>query len=132
MITNIAHACFVVSDLERSLTFYRDKLGLTHAFDFVNDAGKRTGVYIRVGGRTFIELFEGTVNAEQPHASFKHICLEVDDIEATVAALRTHGVEVGDISLGKDQSYQAWLTDPDGNQIELHGYTPDSKQVPWI
>lgn len=42
------------------------------------------------------------------------------------------GVEVGDITFGSDQSWQAWLKDPDGNNIELHGYTPESKQTPWL
>jgi hypothetical protein len=41
-------------------------------------------------------------------------------------------VEVGDITLGSDGSYQAWLKDPDGNRIELHGYTADSLQKPFL
>jgi hypothetical protein len=36
---------------------------------------------------------------------------------------------VGEVSLGSDQSWQAWLADPDGNRIELHAYTPESKQL---
>lgn len=136
MITALAHACFTVSDLERALRFYRDGLGLKHAFDFVNAEGRRHGVYLHVGGRSFIELFEGqhatpaTVPAEGP--SYKHICLEVDDVESTVRTLRERGLEVGEIKLGKDQSYQAWLTDPDGNRIELHCYTPQSWQAPFL
>jgi predicted enzyme related to lactoylglutathione lyase len=57
--------------------------------------------------------------------------LEVDDLELTVAALRGRGVEVSNPKLGSDQSWQAWLADPDGNRIELHQYTPKSRQRPW-
>jgi catechol 2,3-dioxygenase-like lactoylglutathione lyase family enzyme len=132
MITGIAHTCYTVSDLDRSLEFYCDKLGLTPAFEFINAEGRRFGQYIHVGGRTFIELFQGTLAAPAEGQAYRHICLEVDDIEATVATLRERGVEVSEIKLGGDHSYQAWVTDPDGNRIELHGYTPESKQGGWL
>ncbi len=132
MITALAHACFTVSDLERSIRFYRDGLSLTPAFDFTDSSGRRTGIYLHVGGRSFIELFEGQVAAPADRQSYRHICLEVDDIEATVRTLRGRGVEVSEPKLGGDQSYQAWITDPDGNRIELHQYTPESWQAPSL
>jgi glyoxylase I family protein len=132
MITGMAHACFVVSDLERSLAFYRDQLDLPEAFSFINDAGHRHGVYLYLGERNFIELFEGTLGTPAEQQSYKHICLEVDDLEATVAAMRAQGVEVSDPKLGRDQSWQAWIADPDGNRIELHQYTPESWQAPSL
>lgn len=132
MITGLAHSCFVVRDLEKSIDFYQNKLGLAHAFDFINDEGKRFGVYLHVGGRSFIELFTGKPTPLDESQSFKHICLEVDDVAATVAMLRARGVETTDPKMGSDNSWQAWLTDPDGNKMELHGYTPTSKQnVAW-
>ena len=132
MITGLAHVCFVVSDLERAIHFYQSQLGLAHAFDFINDEGKRFGVYLHVGGRSFIELFAGKPAPHDEAQSFKHVCLEVDDVAATVAMLRARGVEATDPKMGSDNSWQAWLADPDGNKIELHGYTPQSKQnVAW-
>ena len=132
MITGLAHVCFVVNDLEASIAFYHEKLGLTPAFDFINENNERFGIYLHVGGRCFIELFRGEVNAPIAGQSYQHIGLEVDDIQTTVAELRASGVEVGPISFGGDQSWQAWLSDPDGNRIELHQYTPESKQAPWV
>ena len=132
MITGMAHTCFTVSNLDKALSFHRDGLGLKEAFDFVNEDGYRFGVYLYVGERNFIELFEGTLEERVEGQSFKHICLEVDDIEATVSTLRTRGVEVSPIKLGKDNSYQAWITDPDGNRMELHGYTAESWQAPSL
>lgn len=129
MITGLSHACFTVSDLAKSVEFYRDGLGLEHAFDLSIPSANLEGVYLRVGARTFIELFQGDPQPTPPGVSYKHICLEVDDIQRTVAELKERGVAVGDISLGKDQSYQAWITDPDGNRIELHQFTAESLQV---
>jgi catechol 2,3-dioxygenase-like lactoylglutathione lyase family enzyme len=132
MITGLAHACFTVSDLERAIAFYRDGLGLKPAFDFTDENGRRFGLYLHLGGRNFIELFEGNVAAPAEGQSYRHICLEVADIEATVATLRERGIEVSDIKLGRDHSYQAWITDPDGNRIELHHYTDESWQKPHL
>lgn len=132
MITGMAHACFTVSDLERSLKFYRDALDLKPAFDFVNDEGRRFGIYLHLGGRNFVELFEGQLGEQADGQSYRHICLEVDDIESTVQTLRDRGIEVSDPKLGGDRSWQAWITDPDGNRIELHNYTAKSKQAPYL
>ena len=132
MITGIAHACFIVRDLQTSEDFYCGKLGFKKAFEFRNDAGQRTGMYMHVGGRTFIEVFEGKHEASTQPQSYRHICLEVDDFDATVAELRRRGADVTRVSLGVDNSYQGWLVDPDGNQIELHGYTPKSWQAPHL
>lgn len=129
MIAGLSHACFVVADLERSLEFYRDRLGMPVAFEFRSPEGRLTGVYLHVGARTFVELFQGKPEPTAQNASYKHICLEVDEIETTIAELTGRGVEVTGKKLGSDNSWQAWLTDPDGNRIELHAFTPKSKQV---
>ena len=109
MIKGIAHACYTVRDLDAAVAFYCGKLGLKPAFDFIRDNGERFGVYIH-----------------------RHLCLEVDDLAATVAEFRGRGVQITDAKLGGDNSWQAWITDPDGNRIELHQYTPESKQTPWV
>ncbi len=132
MITGFAHICFIVRDLNASIAFYSDKLGFQHGFDFINDKGERFGVYLHIGRRSFIELFQGNLAERAAAQSYSHICLEVDDIQATRNALVRAGIEVTEVKLGGDQSYQAWLADPDGNRIELHAYTAESKQGPWL
>jgi catechol 2,3-dioxygenase-like lactoylglutathione lyase family enzyme len=132
MITGMAHACFTVSDLDRSIHFYQDLLGLKPAFDFVREDGTRYGIYLHLGRRNFIELFQGELGERAKGQPFRHICLEVDDIQSTVAALRGRGLEVSDPKLGSDHSWQAWIADPDGNRIELHHYTPESWQAPHL
>ena len=132
MITGLAHAAFVVSDLEASVAFYCEKLGLTEAFAFLREDGTKFGAYLHVGARTFLEFFEGELSGTAEGQSYKHVCFEVDDINATVETLRERGVEVTDVKMGGDNSWQAWLEDPDGNRIELHQYTPESKQTPWL
>jgi catechol 2,3-dioxygenase-like lactoylglutathione lyase family enzyme len=132
MIRDLAHVCFIVRDLNVSQEFYVKKLGLKSAFDFVDDNGERFGTYIKVGPRSFVEMFRGEADSKAPRQSFQHICLEVDDFHQTVAQIRKAGVAVDNVKMGGDNSWQGWLTDPDGNAIELHGYTPASWQAPFV
>ena len=127
LIQGMAHVMFRVADLDRALRFYCDALGMEKAFPFIRENGEHFGQYIHVGGRTFIELFKADLAESAQGQSYGHICLEVGDIETVVRALRERGVEVSDPKLGTDRSWQAWITDPDGNRIELHHYTPESK-----
>ena len=131
MIKGLAHACYVVKDLAAAERFYCGALGLKPAFEFKDETRGKFGVYLKVGPRAFIELFIGETEPA-PKASYRHICLEVDDLTAEVARLRKAGLTVTDPKLGKDQSWQSWISDPDGNAIELHQYTAASWQTPHI
>jgi lactoylglutathione lyase len=132
MIKGLAHLCFITRDLDAAEDFYCRKLGFERAFDFLRDSGERFGMYIHVGGRGFIEIFKGDFKPAAEGQTYRHLCLEVEEFDATVAELRRRGVEVTDVKLGSDQSWQAWIKDPDGNLMELHGYTPASRQTPWL
>ena len=132
MIVGLAHVCYVVADLDAALDFYCGKLGLQEAFGFYRDDGTRFGQYVHAGGRNFIELFQRELAPRAEKQSYQHLCLEVDDVHQTVQELRAQGVEVSDAKLGGDNAWQAWITDPDGNRIELHGYTETSKQKPYL
>ena len=131
MISGIGHAAFGVSDLERSLDFYCRGLGLREAFRLYNERGETWIVYVHVRGLDFIEFFpDARVRGGAPaeHA-YRHLCLMVDDIQATLADLASRGVAAdGPARQGKDQNWQAWLTDPDGNRIELMQIMADSPQ----
>ena len=128
MVKGVAHVCFTVGNLEASVAFYRDVLGLTPAFDFTKD-GKRCGLYLHAGARTFLELFEGNLAPLAEAQSYRHLCLEVNDVAQTVPEIRSRKWDISDAKMGGDHTWQAWLTDPDGNRIELHSYTPESWQT---
>lgn len=132
MITGIAHLCLAVKDLDAMEKFYVNILGLRKAFDFKKDDGHRYGLYLQVGNRAFIELFEGRKDGESSNSSYRHICLEVNNLSTTVDEIRARGVETTSPKLGSDHAWQAWVNDPEGNAIELHGYTPTSLQTPYL
>ena len=57
-----------------------------------------------------------------------HICFEVVDMDEAIAHIRADGVAARDKSKGCDDTWQSWITDPDGVKIELFQYTPESAQ----
>jgi catechol 2,3-dioxygenase-like lactoylglutathione lyase family enzyme len=86
---------------------------------------------------TFIEIFNqagavrqwgGHVEALQHGTRYRHLCFEVEDLEIYRDLLIGKGVSIGPITVGMDNSKQAWIKDPDGNDIELMEYTPTSFQ----
>jgi catechol 2,3-dioxygenase-like lactoylglutathione lyase family enzyme len=131
VITGIGHAAFGASDLERSLDFYCRGLGLREAFRLYNERGETWIVYLQVRGLDFIELFPDprVQPAAAPGRAYRHLCLMVDDLQGTLDELAARGVHPdGPAKQGKDRNWQAWLTDPDGNRIELMQIMPDSPQ----
>ena len=50
-------------------------------------------------------------------------------IDDAVAHIRAAGVAVTDKKFACDDTYQAWITDPNGVRIELFEYTPKSAQL---
>jgi catechol 2,3-dioxygenase-like lactoylglutathione lyase family enzyme len=128
MIKGFGHICYIVNDLDTAITFYTEKLGMSLAFDFINDKNERFGAYIHAGARNFVEVFVGQVSERVKGQSYGHLCLEVEDLQGMAANLRAQGVTVSEIKMAEDNCWQAWLTDPDGNPIELQEYTPESWQ----
>jgi len=126
----IAHVCLYVKNLDASVDFYT-KLGFTKRFTF-NKNGGRFGVYLEFGSGNFIELFEDTSldpGGAAAHGRLAHFCLESPDIDAAMESLTSRGIEYTPKKLGCDSTYQIWLKDPDGNEFEIHQYTPESSQI---
>ncbi|WIJ23593.1 VOC family protein [Devosia sp. RR2S18] len=57
-----------------------------------------------------------------------HICLETEDIDGFIEAVRSKGAEITDKKLGVDGTWQAWMADPNGVKLEIFQYTEDSMQ----
>lgn len=126
-IKRIAHICLGALDLEATEKFYCGALGCTKAFNFMR-GGKRIGFYLRAGDGTFIEVFlQDKLDAEAP-APIRHLCLEVEGIDAMIARVKSAGFKIGEKKLGADHSWQVWTADPAGVKVEFHEYTPESSQ----
>ena len=124
MIKQLGHICLFSEDLAKTESFYVEGLGMERVYDFEKNS-ELFGFYLKAGSNTFIEVFKGKPGEV---GNINHIALEVEDIDAAIERLKHHGIDMGEKKLGGDQTWQAWLEDPNGVQIELQQYTPESYQ----
>jgi catechol 2,3-dioxygenase-like lactoylglutathione lyase family enzyme len=137
MITGIGHVAFRVTSLQKALDFYCNKLGFSEAFHLDREGEPSPWiVYIQIAPGSFIELFPdpqdapGTLSQRDPGASYKHVCLLVDDLPKTLRELAVRGLDIdGALIQGIDYNLQYWINDPDGNPIELMQIMPNSPQA---
>lgn len=117
MITHVSVAVMYVADQEASRKFYVEQLG----FEVVRDEEMWPGVrWLEVrprGAQTSIVL--------SPAAAFKkasgegaYLTFACDDIDATVAQLRAHGVSVTDPVVEPWGTF-AHATDPEGHEVQI-------------
>jgi len=130
IIKSIGHTGYRCKDMEKSLHFYCDVLGLKKVFDIKNSAGEPWIEYLKVCDGQFIELFytkEDMLPFALEKLSYAHICLEVFDIHEAVEAIRKTGYPIDiEPKKGADNNWQAWVVDPDGNRVELMQIDPES------
>ena len=130
-IVGIGHIAIRVKDIDRTLDFYRDKLGFKEMFRLERD-GKLWLMYLRVTDTQYIELFPEAAGDRAPPRDangLNHICLEVDSIDGVLADLGKAGIPIArEKQMGADGNLQAWIEDPDGNRIELMQMGADNMQ----
>lgn len=116
----ISNIILRVGDLERSLTFYRDKLGMTVL-------GATEGFAFLDGGGVTLALNAIADAIESNPPGLTEVVFEVDDIEATHTFLAEAGVEFRVApravmsSNGRDL-LAADFRDPDGNVLSITGW----------
>jgi lactoylglutathione lyase len=113
------HSMVRVSDLERSLDFYCNKLGLKEIARKSNEAGRFTLVFLAAPGNEQAQI-ELTYNWDPESYSggrnFGHVAYEVDDIYALCQRLMDSGVT---INRPPRDGHMAFVRSPDGISIEL-------------
>ena len=104
-------------DAERSRTFYGETLGLRP---------DPKAQYEFWAGDTCLGIWEPE-KLGMPFSPQKngHLALHVDDVAATRAELEAKGVQFAGETLDTGVCHMALFTDPDGNDLMLHGrYAP--------
>ncbi|NLY85620.1 MAG: lactoylglutathione lyase [Tissierellia bacterium] len=117
------HTCIRVMDLEKSLKFYKEALGLkeTKRKDFPEE--EFTLVYLSdEDGRYEVELTYN-YNPEKPYEignGFSHMAFSVKDLEASRQRHMEMGYEVTELmGLPGEKPRYYFVTDPDGYDIEI-------------
>ncbi|HSD74823.1 MAG TPA: VOC family protein [Steroidobacteraceae bacterium] len=113
------HTMVRVSDLERSLDFYCNKLGLKELKRMENEKGRFTLVFLAAPGdeEAQVELtYNWDPEAYTGGRNFGHLAYAVDDIYSVCQRLMDAGVT---INRPPRDGHMAFVRSPDGISIEL-------------
>lgn len=140
MLRGLHHVAICTPDADRLIGFYRDQLGFEVALDQSWQPGAELAdtvlglegssgrqVLLRTGN-AYLELFEFWSPPGRPRDpdrpvsdhGYTHLCIDVDDLDATYARLSAAGVRFTsppqDLFPGVRMCYSR---DPDGNVVEI-------------
>ncbi|MEH6700945.1 lactoylglutathione lyase [Parasphingorhabdus sp.] len=126
----ILHSMIRISDLDASLDFYCNILGMREFRRETYETGGFTLSFVGYGDEAENSVIELTFNHDErsyEHGdSFGHIALEIEDIDAECQRLQEHGVELiraaGPMAHADQNGKRdviAFVKDPDGHRIEL-------------
>lgn len=127
------HTMVRVTDLEASLRFYRDALGLEVLSVRDIPQGRFTLAFLAAPGNHIAQV-ELTYNWDPENytggRNFGHLAYAVDDIYATCDRLQAHGVTI--VRPPRD-GYMAFVRSPDNISIELlQRGAPLPAAQPWV
>lgn len=116
------HVVLNVADPERSLVFYRDKLGLAPEREAEWRAGEALFLSMRLNADTVIDL----IAAERTGTNMDHFSMRVSD-DTDLAAVAESGefdVLAGPMEIwgSRGMGTGLYVRDPDGNTVELKHY----------
>jgi lactoylglutathione lyase len=126
------HTMVRVSDVDKSLDFYVNALGLTEIRRMDSSQGRFTLIFLAAPGDEDAQI-ELTYNWDpEPYDEgrhFGHLAYQVDDIYAACEKLMKNGVI---INRPPRDGYMAFIRSPDNVSIELlQKGKPLPKQEPW-
>jgi lactoylglutathione lyase len=128
------HTMVRVSDVDRSLDFYCNKLGFREVRRMESQQGRYTLIYLAAPGDAEEDAQLELTHNWDPEAygegrNFGHLAYEVDDIYATCEKLMKKGVT---INRPPRDGHMAFIRSPDNISIELlQKGKPLPKQEPW-
>ena len=112
-----------VTDVDRAIAFYADKLGFTKDFDVQPSEGVRIVQLTPVGSGCSVGFGTGLEVYEAEPGSVRGLHLVVEDITEARDELVRRGVEIGEIQDFGGGVKGADFSDPDGNTLELQEMT---------
>ena len=145
MVQEVMHIGVTVTDIERSIAFYRDTLGLSFRGELLMQGEATDRLFARKGCKVKVAYLNGSDEILAPPiellefidkpaekapsslflTSISEICFRVKDIEALYAHLQEHGVECLSepqffdfTSMGHGKSKAIYFKDPDGIVLE--------------
>jgi predicted enzyme related to lactoylglutathione lyase len=121
MLKNVFYTSVLVTDQDRALDFYTNKLGLEKRVENPTPDGLRFLTVGVKGDEFMLVLWPGTPGEAQPAMGRPpaSVTIETDDCAKTAEELKSRGVEFVSDVLEFPWGYVAQFRDPDGNLLQL-------------
>src|ERR1700712_216182 len=120
MIKRLLHTRYRVADLEKTVSFYKDVLGLEEIRRHTSGRGSQLVFFKAPGSEEEIELCKFDESGPvQVGPDLTHLAFEVDDLEAFAKEAAAKGYPLSDGPTRGDRSTIAFLDAPEGYEIEL-------------
>lgn len=116
------HTCLNVMDLDRSIAFYRDQLGLKLTRRVEIKENNAEIAFLEDPDGNAIELTRWRDKKQLTEGdNFDHVAFGVKDLNPTIERLRKQGVAIAmePFKLKGESNQIAFIKDPDGNWLEL-------------
>ncbi|WP_027416998.1 VOC family protein [Aneurinibacillus terranovensis] len=122
-VRRIEHVCVMVKNLENSIQFFGDVIGLQliKRMGHPNPALKLAFLGFEESQETIIELIQGYNDDLPVEGKVHHICFKVDNLEEEIARLKNLNVTfiTEEIETLPDGSRYIFFAGPDGEWIEF-------------
>ena len=123
-ILGVAHLAVFVSDLAKARAFYEAFLGFEEPFTLPKPDGSVEIAFVKINDRQWIELFNRPSEGE---GQLNHIAIYTDDADRMRDYLASQSVVVPErVGKGRTGNKNFMVKDPDGHNVEIVEYLPDS------
>jgi lactoylglutathione lyase len=115
--------------VERSVRWYAGAFGARKVYHAKQEGSRPELMFLEFAKGQFVELFaNGKNRVEQPPdpIGYLHFCLLVDHLDAALEHLAAMNVRPQRRFIGRAGPRIAFISDPDGNSIELMEIPPES------
>ena len=123
MSKKMIHTCIRVKELEKSVSFYEDVIGMEEVRRLDYPEYKFTLVYLALPGDTYELELTYNYDQEEPYDlgnGYGHIAIGVNDLEDTHEEYSQSGYDVTDLKeLSDGAASYFFIKDPDGYKIEI-------------
>lgn len=132
-VMGLSHAAIRTRDIQDSIRYYTEVLGLQEAFRMHREDGSLATVYLFLAPGQYLELFTGGTReglSGRDVIGICHLCLMTKDIRQAYETVRGAGGPLdSEVKTGQSRCLMFWTHDPDGTQIEIMEMPPESMQA---
>lgn len=128
-VRKLLHTRMRVNDLERTLAFYRDVLGLEIVERHESPRGSKLAFLKAAGSDELIEICSCPAGGPvEVQPDLVHLAFEVDDLDATIAELSSKGIPITDGPMASSSGSRfAFIDAPERYEIELIERRPQGR-----